>query len=163
VAVVLGCQSHRRGVGQGRLADPYRLGLASARPLVQTGPVVKLYPVDVIRIYNNHDSAPGARVLVDRLWPRGVSRERARLDAWCRDVAPSTELRAWYGHQPELYAEFRDRYLQELGRTPAAEALQVLRTHLAAGPLHLLTATKTVEISNASVLAELLRSSATGG
>jgi uncharacterized protein YeaO (DUF488 family) len=115
------------------------------------------YPISVRRIYDPADDALGARVLVDRLWPRGVSRERAHLDAWCRDVAPSPQLRAWYGHQEQLFDMFRVRYLDELTGTAQAEALNLLRHYHAAGLLILLTATKATQISNAAVLADLLR------
>ncbi len=108
------------------------------------------------RIYTEPSREEGVRVLVDRLWPRGLRKEDAGFDEWLREVAPSTELRRWYGHQPELYAEFRRRYLAELAG-PGAEALQRLRLLAAAGPLTLLTATRDADLSHAAVLAELLR------
>jgi uncharacterized protein YeaO (DUF488 family) len=97
-------------------------------------------------------------VLVDRRWPRGVSKARARLDEWCQDVAPSTELRTWYGHEPEKFEEFRLRYSAELEDPERAAALSHLRDVAAAGRLTLLTATKRAEISQAAVLVDLLRS-----
>ncbi|MFH9422127.1 DUF488 domain-containing protein [Streptomyces sp. NPDC017529] len=109
------------------------------------------------RVYEEPAAGDGARVLVDRLWPRGVSKEAARLDEWCKDVAPSKELRTWYGHRPERYGEFAERYRAELGVSPAAEALEGLRERVAAGPLTLLTATKDVGLSHVTVLAEVLR------
>jgi uncharacterized protein YeaO (DUF488 family) len=115
------------------------------------------YPISVRRIYDPAEDALGVRVLVDRLWPRGVSRERAHLDAWCREVAPSPQLRAWYGHQKQLFDQFRARYLDELTGAAQAEALDLLRQYHAAGPLILLTATTATPISNAAVLADLLR------
>ena len=66
------------------------------------------------RAYDPAEPGDGYRVLIDRLWPRGVSKERARLDEWARELAPSTELRTWFGHDPERFAEFRRRYLREL-------------------------------------------------
>lgn len=91
-------------------------------------------------------------MLVDRVWPRGVSKEAAALDDWCKDVAPSTELRRWYGHDPEKFAEFAKRYRAELAG--ASAALDDLRaTH---GLLTLLTATRDVERSQAAVLAAVL-------
>ncbi|MFI0258197.1 DUF488 domain-containing protein [Streptomyces sp. NPDC017056] len=108
------------------------------------------------RVYEEPEVGDGARVLVDRLWPRGVSKDAARLDEWCRDVAPSKELRTWYGHRPERYEEFAERYRAELGASPAAEALEGLRGRVAEGPLTLLTATKDVELSHVTVLAEVL-------
>ncbi|WP_042460352.1 DUF488 domain-containing protein [Neobacillus dielmonensis] len=66
------------------------------------------------RVYEPYDEADGCRVLIDRLWPRGISKEAAKLSYWLKDVAPSPELRKWFCHKPELFAEFRLRYLQEL-------------------------------------------------
>jgi uncharacterized protein YeaO (DUF488 family) len=81
------------------------------------------------RIYDDASPEDGLRILVDRIWPRGVRKEDARLDEWIRDVAPSTELRRWYGHDPERYDEFRRRYLAEL-REPAQEkAVRRLRKY----------------------------------
>jgi uncharacterized protein YeaO (DUF488 family) len=73
--------------------------------------------MDVVlkRAYEPAEESDGYRVLVDRLWPRGVSRDRARLDEWARDLAPSTELRSWFGHDPARFPEFRRRYRRELG------------------------------------------------
>ena len=101
----------------------------------------------------------GVLVLVDRLWPRGLRKEDAGFDEWLRDVAPSTGLRTWYGHDPARWPEFRRRYLAELA-DPAepdrAEALAHLRELAARGPLTLLTATREAGTSHAAVLAELL-------
>ena len=72
------------------------------------------------RIYEDVEDDDGYRVLVDRLWPRGVSKERAELDEWCTDVAPSTELRTWFGHRPERFDEFAARYRVELETSGAA-------------------------------------------
>lgn len=66
------------------------------------------------RIYEPFDPGDGYRILVDRLWPRGVSKEKAKLDEWAKDLAPSSELRKWFGHKPERFAEFRECYLEEL-------------------------------------------------
>lgn len=114
------------------------------------------YPIHVRRIYDDPSSDDGSRVLVDRLWPRGVSKEKADLHQWCKDVAPSSDLRRWYKHDPELFDEFADRYRQELGEGAQAEALSELRELAAHGALTLLTATKEPELSEAAVLAELL-------
>lgn len=112
--------------------------------------------VQVRRIYEEPSPGDGGRVLVDRLWPRGLAREAARLDAWCKDVAPSNQLRQWYGHAPERFAEFARRYRAELEEPVRAAALEDLRTLAAAGPLTLLTATKDPGRSQAAVLAEVL-------
>ena len=113
--------------------------------------------VQVRRVYDPPEAGDGRRVLVDRLWPRGMSKERARLDEWCKDAAPSTELRKWYAHDPQRFAEFRRRYVCELdGDTEQARALEHLRQLAAQGPLTLLTATRDPDTSEAAVLADLL-------
>jgi uncharacterized protein YeaO (DUF488 family) len=113
--------------------------------------------VRVRRAYDQPEPSDGARVLVDRLWPRGLSKARAALDDWCKDVAPSPELRTWYQHDPDRFAEFSRRYQQELRDPERAEALDHLRSLAASGPLTLLTATKDAKISEAAVLADLLQ------
>ena len=110
--------------------------------------------VRVKRIYDAAAESDGRRVLVDRVWPRGVSKDSAQLDLWCKDVAPSSELRKWYGHDPDKFAEFRTRYGKELEAADAAEALADLAG--TKGRLTLLTASKAVDISQAAVLAQLL-------
>ena len=112
--------------------------------------------VQIRRVYDPPQPDDGRRVLVDRLWPRGLSKERARLDDWCREIAPSTELRKWYGHDPDRYAEFTRRYHAELGDPERAAALAHLRELAGRGRLTLLTATKRSDISEAAVLADLL-------
>jgi uncharacterized protein YeaO (DUF488 family) len=117
-------------------------------------------PLDirVRRVYDEPSDADGARVLVDRVWPRGLRKDALRLDDWAKDVAPSTELRTWYGHDPAKFGEFRQRYLGELAASPRRAALGKLRTLAGSGrPLTLLTATKDVDHSQAAVLARLLR------
>jgi uncharacterized protein YeaO (DUF488 family) len=113
--------------------------------------------VRVRRAYDEPEQADGTRVLVDRLWPRGLSKARAALDEWCKNVAPSAELRTWYSHDPDRFAEFSRRYQQELHDPERAEALEHLRGLAADGPLTLLTATRKPEISEAAVLARLLQ------
>ena len=112
--------------------------------------------VQVRRAYDPPDPNDGYRVLVDRLWPRGLSKERARFDEWCKQVSPSPELRTWYGHDPDKYAEFARRYRAELSDPDRAEALDHLRELAGRGPLTLITAAKRSDISEATVLAELL-------
>lgn len=114
-------------------------------------------PVQVGRVYDDGAGRDGVRVLVDRLWPRGLSRQAARVDEWVKEVAPSTGLRTWYGHDPAKSAEFRRRYLAELADPRRAAALDRLRRLADAGPVTLLTAARDVEHSHAIVLAELLR------
>lgn len=108
------------------------------------------------RIYEDSSPRDGQRVLVDRVWPRGVKKADAHLDEWLRDVAPSTGLRQWYGHDPERFAEFRRRYLAELRDAGHREAVDHLRELAAHDPLTLLTATRDVDHSQAAVLAEWL-------
>jgi uncharacterized protein YeaO (DUF488 family) len=115
--------------------------------------------VRVRRAYDAPESSDGKRVLVDRLWPRGLAKEKAHLDDWCKDVAPSTELRKWYAHDPDKFAEFAQRYRHELQDPERAEALDRLRQDASEGPLTLLTAAKRSDISEATVLAEILTDS----
>lgn len=112
--------------------------------------------VQVRRVYDEPESGDGRRVLVDRVWPHGLSKGRAHLDEWCKQVAPSTDLRTWYGHDPQRYQEFARRYRTELDEPERATALAHLRELAATGPLTLLTATKRSDISQAAVLAEML-------
>lgn len=115
--------------------------------------------VQVRRVYDDPAREDGVRVLVDRIWPRGLSKARAHLDEWCKEVAPSTTLRKWYGHDPERFDEFGSRYRAELKAPERAEALDHLRALARKRTLTLLTATKRAEISEAAVLAEMLRTS----
>ncbi|HEY2237878.1 MAG TPA: DUF488 family protein [Streptosporangiaceae bacterium] len=112
--------------------------------------------VRVARIYGDAE-VEGARILVDRLWPRGVSKTVAKLDEWCKEVAPSNELRHWYEHDPAKFGEFTARYEQELTEPERAAALDRLREWHARGAVTLLTATKQADISHAAVLAGILR------
>ena len=116
----------------------------------------------VKRVYEEATEADGRRVLVDRLWPRGVSRSRAAIDVWLREIAPSDELRAWYRHQPDLRQEFEERYLTELGSGPAADALSRLRAWVAESDVTVLTATRAIELSHARLLAQLASEPAAG-
>jgi uncharacterized protein YeaO (DUF488 family) len=108
--------------------------------------------IRVARVYD--DPGEGQRVLVDRLWPRGFRKDDPRVGTWCRDVAPSNELRGWYDHKPERFDEFAARYKTEL---QGGEALDELRELTKRGVVTLVTATRAVEISHAAVLAALLK------
>lgn len=108
------------------------------------------------RVYDDPGPDDGVRVLVDRLWPRGVRREDPRVGRWCKQVAPSTELRRWYGHDPKRYSEFTRRYRAELATDEAARALDELRGLSASGPVTLVTATKQVQLSHLGVLAAMV-------
>jgi len=113
--------------------------------------------VQVRRVYDEPAPRDGARVLVDRLWPRGLRKDAAHLDEWAKDVAPSTELRKWYAHDPAKFAEFCRRYTAELATGAPRAALDQLAARAAAGPVTLLTATRDAAHSEAAVLAGLLR------
>lgn len=111
----------------------------------------------VKRVYEAPAAEDGRRVLVDGLWPRGISREKARIDIWLREVAPSAELRRWYGKDAARWPAFRERYLAELRERPeAANAVAELQRMRAEGPLTLLFAKRDTEHNNAVVLQELL-------
>lgn len=112
--------------------------------------------VQIRRAYDDPAQNDGTRVLVDRVWPRGVKKEQLRLDDWNKDVAPSTALRKWFAHDPEKFDEFARRYRAELGSAAGREALDRLRASVRSKRLTLVTATKDVEISQAAVLAAVL-------
>jgi uncharacterized protein YeaO (DUF488 family) len=112
--------------------------------------------VRVRRVQDEPSTDDGTRVLVDRLWPRGLSKAAVAFDHWNKDVAPSTELRRWYGHDPARFTEFAERYLTELTSEAGRAAVQRLRECVRGTHLTLLTATRDVEHSQAAVLAELL-------
>ncbi len=108
------------------------------------------------RIYEQADPGDGTRVLVERLWPRGISKERAHVDVWLKEIAPSPELRRWFGHDPAKFTEFRHRYEAELARAPGKAALAHLRDLARQGPVTLVFASRDVQHSNAAVLRDLL-------
>jgi uncharacterized protein YeaO (DUF488 family) len=107
------------------------------------------------RAYDPPEPADGYRVLIDRLWPRGISREHARLDDWAKELAPSTELRQWFGHDPGRFEEFRRRYIEEL--RSQRPGLTVLRKRARDGTLTLVYSAHDTEHNDAVVLAEVLR------
>lgn len=106
------------------------------------------------RIYDPPSPADGVRILIDRLWPRGISKESAKLDYWAKDIAPSHELRKWYRHEPAKWEEFRTRYFAELDA--ASEAVDALRAHLGDGTVTLLFSSKETALNNATALKEYL-------
>jgi len=113
--------------------------------------------VSVKRVYEDPAPSDGTRVLVDRLWPRGLTKDRAALDSWLKALAPSNELRQWYHSHPEQWGDFRKRYLRELSRPQSAEALdQLYRLAHGTKPLTLLFASKHEDRNNAVVLKDLL-------
>lgn len=113
--------------------------------------------IKVKRIYEGWEADDGCRVLVDRLWPRGVSKKAARLDLWLKEIAPSGELRRWFGHDPEKWNEFRGRYMEELGgKVAALDRLKDLAGRKKR--LTILYGSRDTKHNEAVVLAELLRS-----
>ncbi|WP_344321918.1 DUF488 domain-containing protein [Streptomyces macrosporus] len=115
------------------------------------------FEVRTRRVYEEAAPEDGTRVLVDRLWPRGLAKEKAELDEWVKDVAPSDGLRRWYGHDPDRHADFAERYRAELAEPERHEAVERLRELAGDAPLTLLTATREVDRSHLPVLAEVLR------
>jgi uncharacterized protein YeaO (DUF488 family) len=111
---------------------------------------------EVRRVYDHHPEDNTYRVLVDRLWPRGIAKADAPIDEWAKDVAPSTDLRRWYGHEPSKFGEFARLYEGELKRPPANEALTRLSATARNKPVALVTATRDVEHSGATVLLRVL-------
>jgi uncharacterized protein YeaO (DUF488 family) len=112
--------------------------------------------IEIKRVYEKPAKADGWRVLVDRLWPRGMKKEAARVDVWMKDVAPSTALRKWFGHEPEKWSEFQKRYRRELERKTEflAELKKMAKEH---GTLTLLYGAKDEEHNDAVVLASVLK------
>jgi uncharacterized protein YeaO (DUF488 family) len=116
---------------------------------------IKASNVEIARVYDR-PAGSGNRVLVDRLWPRGVAKKDAPVDFWLKEIAPSTELRKWYGHDPDRFDEFERRYRSELKDGDAANAIDQLRRDAGKRVVVLVTATRDVEHSGAAVLREVL-------
>jgi uncharacterized protein YeaO (DUF488 family) len=110
--------------------------------------------IRVARVYDDAGPGDGQRVLVDRIWPRGFRKDDPRVGTWCKDVAPSKELREWYHHDPEKFDQFAARYAEELHDSPALAELRKLARR---GAVTLVTATREVDGSHAAVLAKLLK------
>jgi uncharacterized protein YeaO (DUF488 family) len=110
--------------------------------------------IGIKRAYDPPAPADGLRILIDRLWPRGISKAALKLDAWPRALSPSTALRKWYGHDPALFAEFRRRYRAELAKEK--DELANLRAMIKGHRATLITATRELDLSHAVVLRELL-------
>lgn len=107
------------------------------------------------RVYEEPDKDDGIRILIDRLWPRGLSKEKAQVDLWLKEIAPSTELRKWFAHDPAKWTEFKTRYRAELKNN--GEQLAVLKQAIIRGPVTLLYGAKDEQHNDAIVLQELLR------
>jgi len=108
------------------------------------------------RVYEPAEPSDGKRVLVERLWPRGLSKERAQVDLWLKDIAPSPELRTWFGHDPAKYAEFRRRYEAELSSPPGSDALAELRELAGGQKVTLVVAAHDLDLSTAPVIRDML-------
>jgi aminoglycoside 6'-N-acetyltransferase len=153
-----------RGIGLAPDACSTHIG-ESERSGVQAGPGAAmpkaLSNIRVKRLYDPPDAEDGARVLVDRLWPRGATKEEAKLTLWLKDIAPSAELRKWFGHDPARFAEFSRRYRAEL--SASKDAVSRLEQLVRAGPVTLLYAAHDEKHNNALVLADYLKARAVGG
>lgn len=110
--------------------------------------------IRVKRVYEPAAQADGRRILIDRLWPRGLAKAAARIDYWAKAVAPSTALRRWYGHEPAKWPEFRRRYFAELDANP--DGVAALRAELGRGTVTILFGSKERRLNNATALCEYL-------
>lgn len=111
--------------------------------------------VRIKRIYEKPDKQDGFRILVDRLWPRGFTKEKAAVDLWLKDIAPSTELRKWFSHDPDKWSEFKKRYFEELKKNK--DAVLVLKDHLKKQTVTLVYAAKDRDHNEALVLSDLFQ------
>lgn len=112
--------------------------------------------IRVKRIYEAPEDADGRRILVDRLWARGLSREKAKVDVWVREIAPSTELRRWYGHDPNKWAEFKSRYAEELEANTSS--VEEILGEIQSGIVTFLYSSKEEKLNNAVALKEYIES-----
>lgn len=113
--------------------------------------------IGIKRIYESAEVSDGKRILVDRLWPRGVSRERARLDGWMKDIAPSTELRIWFGHESEKFDAFAVQYRHELETDPQKQqAVRELLEMSRKGKVTLLYGAKSATVNHATILLQYI-------
>lgn len=113
--------------------------------------------VKVKRVYDPVSAGDGRRILVDRLWPRGLKKEKAHVDEWLKEIAPSNELRNWFGHEPAKWEEFKRRYRKELAQK--AELLEKIKTAAGKGTVTLLYSAREVDYNNAVALKEFLSGS----
>jgi uncharacterized protein YeaO (DUF488 family) len=126
-----------------------KVGARTSRPKRRSSSIA------VKRAYDKSVPQDGMRILIDRLWPRGVSKTKLKLDAWPRELSPSTGLRKWYGHDPARFAEFRRRYEAELAERP--EQLNALRAMVKGRVATLITATRELDLSHAEVMRSILQ------
>jgi uncharacterized protein YeaO (DUF488 family) len=113
--------------------------------------------IRVKRVYDPPDPSDGIRILVDRIWPRGLTKERARLDEWFREIAPSNGLRIWFNHNPERWEKFQKKYQEELGHHTGSELVGRLRRLARRGTVTILYGARDPEFNQAVALAELLK------
>jgi uncharacterized protein YeaO (DUF488 family) len=111
--------------------------------------------IAIKRAYDKPSPQDGVRILIDRLWPRGLSKAKLKIDVWPRELTPSTDLRKWYGHEPARFAEFRRRYRAELAKR--TKELGALRAMVRGRAATLITATREVDLSHAAVMREMLQ------
>jgi uncharacterized protein YeaO (DUF488 family) len=122
--------------------------------LFQSRQEMLIMKISIKRIYDGDDPNDGTRILVDRLWPRGISKEKANISYWAKDISPSNELRKWYQHDPGKWDEFKQRYYKELTANP--EALEAFMAHLTGETVTFLFSSKELELNNAAALKEYL-------
>jgi uncharacterized protein YeaO (DUF488 family) len=114
-------------------------------------------PIAMKRVYEAASPEDGTRVLVDGLWPRGMTKAQLKIGAWMREIAPSASLRKWYGHDPQKWEEFRNKYRQELSKPPRKAFLDELTDRARKGQVTLVFSARDTERSNATVIAEMIR------
>ena len=124
----------------------------SARP---SRPKRRASSIAIKRAYDKPSAKDGVRILIDRLWPRGLSKAKLKIDTWPRELTPSTDLRKWYGHEPARFAEFRRRYRAELAEH--AKEIDALRAMVRGRAATLITATREVDLSHAAVMREIMQ------
>ncbi len=112
--------------------------------------------IRIKRVYEQPEEADGRRVLVDRLWARGLSKEKAKVDVWLKEIAPSTDLRRWYGHDPEKWSDFKVRYAAELAEKP--DGVERLLAEIQTGTVTFLFSSKEEHLNNAAALKEYVES-----
>lgn len=112
--------------------------------------------IQIKRAYEPPEATDGRRILVDRLWPRGLSKDGAKIDYWAREISPSTELRRWYGHDPEKWTEFKSRYFAELDANP--DGVEALLRNMAAPTTTFVYSSKEARLNNAVALKEYVES-----
>ncbi|QNT77525.1 DUF488 domain-containing protein [Entomobacter blattae] len=117
---------------------------------------MKVHKIQIKRAYEEPAEQDGQRILVDRLWPRGISKEKMQLTEWLKEVAPSNDLRHWFNHDPAKWTEFREKYSEELASPPACEAVEHLLRILAQGTVTLVYGAKDTEHNQAIVLQHYL-------